>query len=217
MGKILLASAAAATATVPLRDRRILLRAFRKQFGIGLVELGKLADISQPMLSQFERGDRDLSSEAWARVLAAIQKLLADDDARHEQEQKKAMQTAEKLGARIKGLENLAAIARLSGLGWTPSEEPGEPQDPFAGLNWGDGSLARLKAIQLVLSDDRAERERQLAALDDPIISELIDSFRNEITKLEARTKELQAALAARKSGQGRRISSRRRHSDHQR
>jgi transcriptional regulator with XRE-family HTH domain len=92
---------AAETAAVPLPERRTLLRAFRKQFGITLVELGNLADISHPMLSQFERGDRDLSSEAWARVLQAMGKLLREDEERRGEERAKARETAAKLGVKV--------------------------------------------------------------------------------------------------------------------
>lgn len=87
------------TQNVPLRERRKLLRAFRKLYGITLVELGKLADLSNPMLSQFERGIRDLSPEAWTRVLAAMAKLLEEDENRRSQERAKAAEIAAKLGA----------------------------------------------------------------------------------------------------------------------
>ena len=68
--------------TVPLRERQKLLRAFRKQYGITLTELGKLSVLSQPMLSQFERGERNLSAGAWARVLVAMSRLLREDTAK---------------------------------------------------------------------------------------------------------------------------------------
>ena len=55
-----------------LRDRRRLLRAFRKQTGLTLVELGKLSGLSNPMLSQFENGNVNLSAEAASRLLAVI-------------------------------------------------------------------------------------------------------------------------------------------------
>jgi len=85
------------TKKVTLRDRRKLLRVFRKQYRVTLTELGELSDVSQPMLSQFERGDRDLSPEAWARVLVAIGKLVAVD--KRLVDIAKAGKTAAKLGA----------------------------------------------------------------------------------------------------------------------
>ena len=92
-------SAAAISDKTPLRDRGKLLRKFRKQYRITLTKFGEYAGLSQPMLSQFERGDHDLSDEAWVRVKATIQKLLAEDDARRKQEWGKAGQTATRLGA----------------------------------------------------------------------------------------------------------------------
>lgn len=78
-------------------DKRKLLRAFRKQYGLTLTELGKVAGVSQPMLSQFERGDRDLSPEAWERVHQAIGNLLREDAERRRAERDKAVETATKL------------------------------------------------------------------------------------------------------------------------
>lgn len=59
-----------------LDERRKLVRDFREQIGMGLVEFGKLAKVSHPMLCQFENGDRDLSAEAWKRVQDAIAKAF---------------------------------------------------------------------------------------------------------------------------------------------
>jgi transcriptional regulator with XRE-family HTH domain len=87
-----------ATAKVPVHRRRKLLRAFRKQYGITLTEFGKVAGLSNPMLSQFENRARVLSDEAWSRVLAAMSKLLSEDEAKRKRELAKAEQTATKLG-----------------------------------------------------------------------------------------------------------------------
>jgi transcriptional regulator with XRE-family HTH domain len=83
---------------VSLRQRRKLLHKFRDQYGITLVELGKLANVSQPMLSQFERGRRDLSTKSWAQVLLAMTKLLKEDEDRRKQQRSEAAKTAAKLG-----------------------------------------------------------------------------------------------------------------------
>lgn len=98
MFNVIAASEKRKSVTVPLRKRRRLLRAFREQYGLTLIEFGELTGLSFSMLSQFERGDRDLSSEAWMRVLAAIQKVLIEDNARRKQEREKAAETAAKLG-----------------------------------------------------------------------------------------------------------------------
>jgi transcriptional regulator with XRE-family HTH domain len=87
------------TKTIPLGQRRKLLRRFREQYGITLDEFGPLAELSTPMLSQFENGGRDLSPEAWTRVLAAMSNLITEDNTRRFAEIEKAKQTAEKLGA----------------------------------------------------------------------------------------------------------------------
>ena len=90
---------------LPLSERREVLRDFRKQCGVTLTELGKLAHVSQPMLSQFENGARDLSAEAWDRVLDAMEKFLSrakteiiEKNERLKQQLAKAGETAEKLG-----------------------------------------------------------------------------------------------------------------------
>lgn len=87
------------TDAVPLSKRRKLLRTFRKQYGITLDELGDLTDLSKSMLSLFDNGERDLSSEAWTRVLTAMSNLIADDNAKRLAEIAKAKETATKLGA----------------------------------------------------------------------------------------------------------------------
>jgi transcriptional regulator with XRE-family HTH domain len=83
----------------PQRGRGKLLRKFRKQYRITLTEFGKLAGLSQPMLSQFERGDHNLSDEAWMRVLQTISDLIIEDNTKRLAEVGKAKETAAKLGA----------------------------------------------------------------------------------------------------------------------
>src|SRR5437016_11236513 len=84
---------------VPLSQRRKLLRKFREQYDITMIEFGKRAGLSQAVLSQFENGVRNLSPEAWARVLAAMSDLITEDDARRLAEIEQAKKTAAKLGA----------------------------------------------------------------------------------------------------------------------
>lgn len=107
-------SAAAISGQTPLRDCGKLLRKFRKQYGIKLVEFGKLCKISQPMLSQFERGDHNLSDEAWTRVLEAMGKLLLEDENRRKEERAKASETAAKLG--VKPFSLFSALESEDGL-----------------------------------------------------------------------------------------------------
>ena len=63
--------------TVPPAQQRKMLRKFREQYSVTLVEFGQLCGISNPMLSQFENGNRNLSPDAWARVQAAMEKWPA--------------------------------------------------------------------------------------------------------------------------------------------
>ncbi len=93
------------TKTVPLGQRRKKLRTFRKQYGITLAKFGKRAGVSQPMLSQFERGDSNLSDEAWAGVLKAMTDLISEDGSKRFAEITKAKGTAAKLGAEVGTLE----------------------------------------------------------------------------------------------------------------
>lgn len=60
---------------IPVPERRKLLAEFLKQRGITITEFGKLAGLSGPILSQFERGDRNLSVEDWRRVLIAMHEI----------------------------------------------------------------------------------------------------------------------------------------------
>ena len=87
-----------AAGRVPLRRRRKMLRDFRKRMGVTLVKLGGEAKVSQPMLSQFEKGDRDLSADAWKRVHAAMQTLIEHDKAKHKTEVADAREIAARLG-----------------------------------------------------------------------------------------------------------------------
>lgn len=56
-------------------ERGRLLRDFRKVYGVTLEEMAKLIGLSQPMLTRFETGTRNLSADAWARLLIAMGKI----------------------------------------------------------------------------------------------------------------------------------------------
>ncbi len=93
---------------LPLRDRRRLLRTFRKQTGLTLVELGKLSELSNPMLSQFENGKVNLSAEASARLLVVIGDVAAnfvpiteEDRAKGSAKMVQVQETAARLGAAV--------------------------------------------------------------------------------------------------------------------
>jgi transcriptional regulator with XRE-family HTH domain len=57
---------------------RELFREVRDKTDLTLKELGRRAQLSEAMISQFENGNRDLSEEAWDRVLDAIQEFLTE-------------------------------------------------------------------------------------------------------------------------------------------
>jgi len=97
-----------------------LLKKFRQDFGVSLAELAGEAKLSEAMLSRFEAGNRKLSPEAWTRVLAAIQKLLAEegarrkeDDARRKREREKAVQTTAALFTGVLGFPVTPGFAEL--------------------------------------------------------------------------------------------------------
>lgn len=60
-------------------DRGQLVRDFRRLYKIELAELASRSDLSVPMISQFERGNRKLSGLAWKRVLVAIQQIVNEN------------------------------------------------------------------------------------------------------------------------------------------
>jgi len=179
----------AETSKAEMRRRGKLLRVFRKRYKITLTELGKIAGLSQPMLSQFERGDHGLSPRAYGRLCAAMGKLLREDEQRRTEERVKASEIAAKLGVGNQ-LANLAGLAGLGGSDWKPPATvavAGGYEEAFALC------VPRLQALQEIFREEaerKRERQRQLAELevfknarniDDPIISELIESFRREI------------------------------------
>jgi transcriptional regulator with XRE-family HTH domain len=176
---------------VPLRERRKLLRLFRKQNRMSLSALGKLAGLSQPMLSQFENGDRDLSEEAWARVLDSMEKFLLTANENYKAEITKAKETAVKLGvsgllraqtepeldgilssmtaaeaeAAIPLLENLSAKLDKESVAWRIARVArGELR--LKVKEWNAQRLRNLYALQEMFRKKSEERKRQLEALE---------------------------------------------------
>jgi predicted transcriptional regulator len=71
---------------LPVGERRELFREVRKTCDVTLAQLGEMADVSYPMLSLFESGERDLSAEAWGRVADAMEKLLIEANKKRDAE-----------------------------------------------------------------------------------------------------------------------------------
>jgi transcriptional regulator with XRE-family HTH domain len=78
-------------------ERGPLLRGFRKVYDVTLDEMAKLVGLSQPMLTRFETGTRNISTDAWARLLIAMDKIEkergAETKARFEELNKKWFET----------------------------------------------------------------------------------------------------------------------------
>jgi len=215
-------------ATVPLAQRRKLLRKFREQYDITLTEFGKHARLSHPMLSQFERGDRDLSPEAWARVLAAMSSLLAEDNGKRLAEIAEAEETAAKLGVvakinlvrKLRDLSGLtqaevADLVRISdsklslyedGLVELTEDEKNRLVRVLHKVN-PTGWLSQMNSHAAIeelgkgfgkKSEERLIEERKgfvkrlenLNGIDDPVIAEVIESYRREIETLEKQLAE---------------------------
>jgi transcriptional regulator with XRE-family HTH domain len=139
---------------VSLGAKRKLLRRFRKKYGIGLVRFGKLARISQPMLSQFERGDRNLSAEAWVRVLDTIDKLVAEGATARAKEIQGARKVAVKLDQQSTRLR-FAAVAA----GW---KNPRWSLDPRAATIF-ESEFTR-KELKYLVATERRQFRRMWAA-----------------------------------------------------
>jgi transcriptional regulator with XRE-family HTH domain len=131
------------------KERRKLLRAVRKLSGITLVELGKAANLSQPMLTQFERGDRDLSPEAWGRMVSALGKLIVRREAKRREQ-----------GAKLWGALQEEEKAELEAL-QARSERTG--QGPGLRTQGGGTQLAENDPKEMRLTLEQAERIREKA------------------------------------------------------
>lgn len=223
-------------------EQRLLLRELRRNHEITLSELAKVAKVSQPMLSQFERGDRNLSADAWIRTVEAIAKLLtkrrvkraprlgnlqaallldpgaqlAAERERREQELERSLHQLARLGVAItnpqKGIQEgwlrttVSSVYRPknSQTYWIRFSVNGRAY-PEENANTESKEEARNflnKRTEEKLREQETERKRQLAALeklqsrvDDPIISELIESFRREIAEKDKQLEEMNRAL----------------------
>jgi transcriptional regulator with XRE-family HTH domain len=189
-----------------------LTRELRDTLEIGLEELARRAQISVPMLSQFERGNRKLSPAAWSRVHAALNAIIEErsrtfnfeEYAEHKLRMKYALE---------KFFPEIAARHPSNGL--LEYALYGEE------VETGDFGLTekirqRAKAILNDPSQDEETRalvaehvarilgrnarwieslEKAQSQVHDPVLSEIIASFRNEIAELEQRNAQLERRL----------------------
>jgi transcriptional regulator with XRE-family HTH domain len=149
----------AETGTIPLSKRRTLLRRFRKQYGITLDELGDLTDLSKSMLSLFENGERDLSPEAWTRVLTTMSNLITEDNAKRLAEIDKVKETAAKLGAWPQAGDILTGERPFGFLGIKSDEQIAKEKAEI------DAERIRLQEARTISEIIGAEAERQAQEL----------------------------------------------------
>jgi len=214
------------TKPVSLRELRKTFRKFLEEYDITLAEFGGYAGLSKGMLSLFMSGKRDLSREAWVRVVVATRDLpkLQTEIARRKAEDgaKRAAGTAAKLGVprgalhaalgaplapekqelvshvsasriyRLENSQNYWVKFFVSGRTYLESAET-ESHSEAIDFLW--------KRIEEELRESREQQKRQLAALenltsiDDPVISELIESFRRELGEKDKQIEEMNRAL----------------------
>lgn len=127
-------------------------REFRRLHRVELAELAKRADLSVPMVSQFERGNRNLSGSAWKRVLTAINAIVNEN--------------AEALGAQFQKLSSewmdLAFFPMLTA---TADSLPEHLRDK-PGQTWTPEDIAEALSKPSRLAIVERERKEVLAALE---------------------------------------------------
>lgn len=144
------------------------LQRIRKATGITLDELAAASDLSKSMLSRFEAGQRELSSDAFNRLISEITSI-AD----------------KKLLERIAQLEKENSILR----GIAAAESNVAMCEK---LPWMHGQLvdARARLAQKKLDQERFSRGN----FDDPLIQEVIESHRKECEELAIQIRAMEAA-----------------------
>lgn len=212
------------TKPVSLRELRKTFRKFLEEYDITLAEFGGYAGLSKGMLSLFMNGKRDLSREAWVRVVVATQNLpkLQTEIARRKAEDgaKRAAGTAARLGVARGALHaalgvpdsNLAKALNEKELERREQELEQSKQELAAieaageKIQRGDVKFSQTAdgtwhALVAVSSSETDRKRRQLAALenlqsiDDPIISELIESFRREVAEKDKQLEALSGTV----------------------
>jgi hypothetical protein len=175
--------------TVTLRDRRRLLRKCLQEYGITLAAFGGKARLTKGMLSLFVSGDRDLSPEAWARVLEAVSKLVSDgpgnlrwDPAKRSAGIAKAKKTAAKLGAAVaQSIHSPTLGERVAKYAFMP---------PITAGNYTPQELAEIARDVLEIA--------QIAVHDNAIVRDKEQYWRAGLEKADAKIDRLQDILGLR-------------------
>jgi transcriptional regulator with XRE-family HTH domain len=157
---------------LPLRERRRLVRAFRKQTHLTLVELAELVGLSHAMLSQFENGKVNLSEASWVRLYEAMGEFLRTAKENYQAEIAKAEETAAKLG--VSGLLRAQTEPELDDILSRMSPEEAETAIPLLerlsaeldknSVAWRIARVA-LGELRLKVKEYKTERLRNLYAL----------------------------------------------------
>jgi transcriptional regulator with XRE-family HTH domain len=220
---------------VPLRERRKLVRSFRKQTGLTLKALGELAGLSFAMIAKFENGTRDLSEASWTRLREAMDNFAHTATENYKERIDAAKETVARLSPEaverirenanrilagdfpIKESEELDSyiaerFARI--LGCDVSHIESLWKDPNGGAELDRLAAEKLESIPFAERSllhqyaaakallDRQLRwiesiERAQSQVNDPVLSEIIQSFRSEIAELEKQNAELKSQIRA--------------------
>lgn len=192
---------------------RTFLRSAREAARISQLELSKLSGVPQPNLNRIESGEAGFTARTFARLNNALEKRLYANY-RHARRAEKLMQLSQKYGPRpqrellalLKTEERAAReIARKTALEGYREQFSG-PLAQYAALSaiveGKTNYLAEYAAIIVAARQQEIDRKRQLAALesatslDDPIVQEVIQLFRDEIEKLEKANELMSRELA---------------------
>lgn len=155
------------------QDLGITTREFREIWGVDLKQLAERAQISVPMLSQFERGNRRLGRATKNQLLLAMQEIEEE-------------RTGERDTFAGKFIRLMAA-----GKDGEADQLLAEREAQKRTTNNLEAYARAVKVLGWVESLERAQ-----SRVNDPVLSEIIASFRNEIAELEQKNADLQRRLA---------------------
>jgi transcriptional regulator with XRE-family HTH domain len=175
---------------------RAFLRSAREAAKVSQLELSRLSGVPQPNLNRIESGEQEgFTARTFVRLYNAIEKRLIANH-RHARRAEKLMHLSQKHGPlpqrellALLGKEEKAALAEkfaaLKSLG------PLAHYAALAAIGEGKTNFAQYAAVIGEARQQEIDRKRQLAALenatslDDPIVQEVIQLFRDEIESLQ--------------------------------
>jgi transcriptional regulator with XRE-family HTH domain len=163
------------------QDFGITTREFREIWGVDLKQLADRAQISVPMLSQFERGNRRLSPDTKLRLLLAMQEI--------EEERTGERDTFAGKFIRLMAAGKEDEAEKLASEKHARDDAAREVKQKKA--NNLEAYARAIKILGWVESLERAQSQ-----VNDPVLSEIILSFRNEIAELEQQNADLRRRLA---------------------